>query len=82
MFGNACRPSCTSWQIEHCAQFADWAFTHVAGKAGIIRAMEFDCRNVRIYCTINLLETLEVACGDTKSHGYAGLCTCETIVIR
>merc|ERR1712048_1041795 len=45
-----------------CAQFVDWAFTHVAGKAGTIGATEGD-----------LLKTLEVACSDKNSREYAGL---------
>jgi hypothetical protein len=56
-----------------CAQFVDWAFTHVAGKAGTIGASEVDLYHVQNYTEGDLLKTLEVACSDKNSREYAGL---------
>jgi hypothetical protein len=56
-----------------CAQFVDWAFTHVAGKAGTIGATEVDLYHVQNYSEGDLLKTLEVACSDKNSREYAGL---------
>merc|ERR1711862_113554 len=43
-----------------CAQFVDWAFTHVAGKAGTIGGGEVDLYHVQNYSEGDLLKTLEV----------------------
>jgi hypothetical protein len=56
-----------------CAQFVDWAFTHVAGKAGTVGPEEVDLYHVQNYGEADLLRTLEVACNDKNSREYAGL---------
>jgi hypothetical protein len=56
-----------------CAQFVDWAFAHVASKAGTVHAGDVDFYHIHQYSEADFLKTLEIACNDTDSREHAGL---------
>jgi len=56
-----------------CAQFVDWANTHIAGKVSTLGAGEVDLYHVASYGEADLLRVLEAAVTNKNSIEYAGL---------